>query len=341
MKNKAHHKGRMTRLVFAMAILIIGLPPVISGQANSSSLAVKRTATLMGSKFDITIVAKDSVTAEALIDTAIEEISRIESLISEWKSNSEVSMVNRNAGIKPVKVSKELFDLTKRALNYSLMSRGAFDISFASLNKIWRFDGSMTTIPSKEEVLKSIEKVGFQHIILDSLESTIYLQLLGMKIGFGSIGKGYAADKAMELMRRKGVKAGIINAAGDMQTWGVQPNGKQWTVGLTNPFKKRKIIKKLNLRDMAITTSGSYEHFIELNGVRYSHIINPVTGYPVTGLASVTILGPNAEICNAISTSVMVMGLKQGLSLIGQFPGYQYVIITDKGKMYKNKGQHF
>lgn len=297
----------------------------------------KRTTVLMGGRFEITLVAKDSLTAEQSIDEVISEISRIEFLISDWKSTSQVSEINQNAGIRPVKVDKEVFDLTKRAIHLSQITNGAFDISFAAVDKIWKFDGSMTAMPSEESIKKSIEKIGYKNIILDSINSTVFLKLRGMKIGFGALGEGYATNKCQGIMQAKGIQSGIINATGDMSVWGTQPNGKPWNIGLTNPFHPKDLLAIIALKNTAITTSGSYEKFVVFNGKRYSHIINPVTGYPATGLCSVTVLGPNAEIANGFSTSAMVLGKKEATKLLNNFPNYQYLFITDSGKIIKSK----
>ncbi|AOC96469.1 Thiamine biosynthesis lipoprotein ApbE precursor [Flavobacterium anhuiense] len=302
-----------------------------------SQVLRKRTTLLMGGRFDISIVDKDSISAEKNIDEVIAEITRIENLISDWKPTSQVSEVNQNAGIKPVKVDREVFELTKRAIKLSEITNGGFDISFAAMDRIWKFDGSMTEMPSGDAIKKSVEKVGYKNIILDSTESTIFLKLKGMKIGFGALGEGYATDKCRAMMIAKGVQAGIINGSGDMSTWGKQPNGKDWKIGITNPFKPEKILVAIPLKEGAVTTSGSYEKFVVFNGKRYSHIINPATGYPATGLCSVTVFGPNAETANGLSTSMMVLGQKEGLLLLQKFPDYSCILITDKGKIVKSK----
>lgn len=291
----------------------------------------------MGGRFDITIVDKDSLSAEKNIDIVIAEITRIENLISDWKADSQISAVNQNAGIQPIKVDREVFELAQRGVKLSEITNGGFDVSFAAMDRIWKFDGSMTEMPSAEAIKKSVEKVGYKNIILDSTESTIFLKLKGMKIGFGALGEGYATDKCRAMMIEKGIKAGIINGSGDMSTWGKQPNGKDWKIGITNPFKPEKILAVVPLKEGAVTTSGSYEKFVVFNGKRYSHIINPATGYPAIGLCSVTVFGPNAETANGLSTSMMVLGLKQGLLLLQKFPEYSCVIITDKGKVVKSK----
>ncbi|RZM30151.1 MAG: FAD:protein FMN transferase [Pedobacter sp.] len=287
----------------------------------------------MGSVFEITLVDKDTTSANKNIDLVIAEITRIENLISEWNPATQISVVNSNAGIKPVKVDPEVFNLTKRAIYYSQLSGGAFDISIAAMDKIWKFDGSMTMMPEETAIKKSVENVGYENIILDSINTTIYLAKAGMKIGFGSIGKGYAADRGRALMQAAGIQSGIVNASGDLSTWGQQPNGKPWTIGINNPFKSHKIIKILKMRESAVATSGSYEKYAEINDRHYSHIINPKTGYPSTGLTSVTIYGPTAEFSNFLSTSLMVLGEKEGLKLLKQFPMYRGLLITDKGKV--------
>ncbi|GAB3920451.1 FAD:protein FMN transferase [Mucilaginibacter myungsuensis] len=303
----------------------------------SAQVLRKKTTMLMGGRFEITIVAKDSATAARNVDSCIAEISRIEFLISDWKPASQVSQVNQNAGIKPVKVDREVFELTRRAIALSKLTNGAFDISFAAMDRIWKFDGSMTEMPSPEAIKNSVAKVGYQNIILDSINSTIFLKLPGMKIGFGALGEGYAGDRCRDIMVAKGIKAGLINGTGDMRTWGKQPNGKPWTIGITNPFKADTIFAVVPLRESAIVTSGSYEKFVEFNGKRYAHIINPKTGYPSTGLTSVTVFGPRAEVANGFSTSVMVLGRDAGLKLISKFPKYSYIMITDKGQIIASK----
>ncbi|MGY3211576.1 FAD:protein FMN transferase [Mucilaginibacter sp. HD30] len=303
----------------------------------SAQVLRKRTTKLMGARWDFTIVAKDSLTAEQNIDTCIAEVSRIENLISDWIPATQVSQVNSNAGVVPVKVSAEVFELTKRALHLSQITGGAFDITFAAMDRIWKFDGSMTEMPGPEAIKRSVEKVGYKNIFLDSVNSTIYLKLKGMKIGFGALGEGYAADRCRSMMLARGIRAGIVNGSGDMSTWGKQPNGKFWTIGITNPAKTTELIKVVALKQGSVVTSGSYEKFVEFNGKRYSHIINPKTGYPATGLTSVTIFGPSAEAANGFSTSMMVLGKDAALKFIKQFPAFKYLIITDSGEIIASK----
>ncbi|MCU4173598.1 FAD:protein FMN transferase [Marinilabiliaceae bacterium N1Y90] len=288
----------------------------------------------MGSRFDITLIANDSVQASKYIDIAINEISRIESLISSWDSNSETSLINENAGIKPVPVSKELMDLIERCITLSRLTDGAFDITFASMDKIWYFDGSMTRLPSQKDIDAAIQKIAYQDMLINKENNTIFLKKKGMKIGFGGIGKGYAADMAKKKLIDEGVTAGIINASGDLCTWGKQKNGQDWKVAITNPLNKAKAFALIPVVNGAVVTSGSYEKFVQFNGKRYSHIIDPRTGYPSQGIISVTVFAPQAELADALATSIFVMGIEVGINRINQLKKVECIIIDELGKVH-------
>ena len=317
------------------AILISSI--LLSTLSTQAQQAFRRTLKLMGSRFDITVVANDSVVANQYIDLAVAEVTRIEKMISSWDSNSQTSEIIRNAGIRPVQVDKELFDLIQRSLAISKITDGAFDISYASMDRIWKFDGSMTEMPSEQEIKSSVAKTGYQNIILDKKKQTVFLKLKGMKIGFGAIGKGYAADKAKDLLMSKGVVAGIINASGDMNTWGKQPNGESWMVAITNPMNKNNAFATLPIHEGAVVTSGNYEKYVIFDSKRYTHIIDPRTGYPSSGIISATVFAPKAELADALATSIFVMGTEVGLDRINQLPKIECVIIDDKGNIHTSK----
>lgn len=313
-------------------IVFIAFTTIIS--TSYSQQIYRNTLKLMGSRFDISVVANDTLTASNYINLAVNEISRIEKLISSWDENSQTSEIIRNAGVKPVKVDKELFDLIERSIIISKLTDGAFDISYASMDKIWKFDGSMTEMPSEKSIKESVAKVGFQNIELNKDEHTVFLKLPGMKIGFGAIGKGYAADKAKELLISKGVVAGIINASGDMNTWGKQPNGENWMIAITNPLNKNKSFALLPLKNGAVVTSGNYEKYVAFNGERYSHIIDPRTGYPASEIISATVFAPKAELADALATSIFVMGTEVGLNRINQLKDIECILIDVNGKIH-------
>jgi thiamine biosynthesis lipoprotein len=291
----------------------------------------------MGGQFEITVVVNSKDEGSKYIDIAIHEIQRIEKLISSWNVNSQTSLINKNAGVKPVIVDDELFQLINRSLKISKLTDGAFDISYASMDRIWKFDGSMIEMPKKELIQKSVEKVGYHNIILDASNNSVFLKLEGMKIGFGAIGKGYAADKVKGLLQEKGVKAGIINASGDLNAWGKQPDGSSWMVAIVNPLNKKKVFSWLPVNNNAVVTSGDYEKYVTFNGELYSHIIDPRTGYPSTGILSATIFTSNAELADALATAVFVMGVDVGLSFINQLKGVGCILVDKDNNILTTK----
>ncbi len=316
------------RKIFLLYILFL-----LSNICVYAQVVLKTPVDLMGSRFEITIVERDSLVARQRTEQAIREISRIEQLISEWIPNTEISTVNAMAGKAPVKVSEDVFRLTERALFFSEITNGLFDISVASMFSVWKFDGEEHAIPDSIQIAKSVEKVNYKNIVLDKKNHTIFLKEEGMKIGFGATGKGYAADKASSLLKQLGVPAGIVNASGDLVTWGVLPNREKWKIGIQNPYEIEKAVEVIRIRNGAMTTSGNYEKYTEINGKRYAHIINPKTGWPVSGITSVTVIGENAEFCNGLSTSIMLLGVEKGLELLKKHPSYGAYILSDKGEV--------
>ena len=304
-------------------------------------VSVKRDLMLMGSDFEITVVAPNEAIGNANIDAAIAEMKRVELMISSWDKNSETSMVNRNAGVKPTQVSSELFGLIQRAVKISKITAGTFDITYASADKLWRFDGSMEKIPTDEEIKRSVSKIGFEKIKLDVDAQTVFLLEPGMKIGFGAIGKGYAADRAKALLQSKEVRAGIINASGDLTTWGNKADGGKWMVGISNPLNKRKVFGWLPVMESSVATSGNYEKFVVFKGKKYSHIIDPRTGYPTSGISSVSIFANKVELCDALATAVFVMGKDTGLHMIDQLDGVEAVLVDADNKIHKSAGVIF
>jgi len=317
--------------VFVLAVLLSSL-------FSSGQIVQRRKLFMLGSPFEMTVVAKDSVQGNQYIDLAVGEVKRIENLISDWIPTTQISQVNKNAGLKPVKVDDEVFELVERAIKISKITNGAFDISYASMDKIWKFDGSMKEMPTAEAIKKSVEKIGYQNIILDQKAKTIFLKNLGMKLGLGGIGQGFIADKIKSLLENKGCKSGIVNVSGDINTWGRQVDGKPWTVGIVNPMNKNKVFATFPLEDNAVETSGSYEKYVTFNGIRYSHIIDPRSGYPAQGVVSVSVFAKQTEIADGLATGIFVLGVEVGLDLVNQLKGIECIIIDDKGKIHASKG---
>lgn len=314
-------------------LIIIGF----IGSRSHAQEVFHQTLKRMGSWFEITVVAKDSLQGNKYIDAAVQEITRIEKRISSWDPTSQTSEINANAGIKPVVVDAELYQLIQRALKISKITYGAFDISYASMDRVWHFDGSMTEMPSQAQIAKSVAKIGYQNILLNDEQQSVFLKNPGMKIGFGGIGKGYAADKAKALLIEKGVSAGIINASGDLNTWGKQPNGKDWTVAIVNPLNKEKVFSWMPVYNSAVVTSGNYEKYVKFNNVLYTHIIDPRTGYPATGILSATVFTKTAELADALATSIFVMGTSTGLDFINQLKGVECIIVDQDSHILTSK----
>ena len=305
---------------------------ILSAQKSYSESSI-----LMGSSFEITVVAEDEDFAKESLAIAKKEIIRIENLISSWDQKSETSRINRNAGIAAVEVSKELFDLIFRAQQISKLSSGAFDLTFAAIDKLWNFDGRESEMPNPDTLKASVFNIGYQLIELDEESLTVFLPKKGMKIGFGAIGKGYAADRAKQLLVERGVLGGIINASGDMNTWGTKPDGSSWTIGIVNPMNNKKVFSWFSLEHNAVVTSGDYEKFTQINGRRYSHIIDPRTGIPSQGIVSCTVFAGKAELADAIATAIFVMGVESGLFLIDQLPDIEAILIDDSGIIHRSK----
>jgi len=303
-----------------------------------ATLMHRRVLKLMGNRFEITVVHEDEAWAQARIDDAIAEIRRIERLLTTFNEESETNRINRYAGIMPVKVSDEIIALIQRANRISRLTQGAFDITYGGVDKsLWNFDTHMTALPDADTARKMVKLINFRHVIVDETAGTIFLKEKGMRIGFGGIGKGYAAECAKKTLQRLGVSSGIVNAAGDLSVWGHQPNGQAWTVGIANPDHVQRLFSSLQLSDMAIATSGNYEKYVFIGGKRYSHTIDPRTGLPVSGIKSVSILCPNAEIADALTTPVMVMGIKAGLDMINQIRGIGCIIIDDDNQLFTSQ----
>ena len=299
---------------------------------------IRKNLKLMGNQFEFCVVAPDENWAHARIEEAIIEIQRIEKLLTTFSSSSQTNQINEMAGIAPIMVDKEIFDLIDRSLRISTLTQGAFDITYGSIDKkLWNFDQNMTSLPDEQTAKQMVRLINFRNVILNKQDQTVFLKEKGMRIGFGGIGKGYAADCAKAVMKRAGVKSGIVNAAGDLTVWGEQPNGEPWTIGIADPRKKYLSFASLQLTDTSVATSGNYEKYAIINGVKYSHTIDPKTGYPVRGIKSVTIICSSAEISDAMATPVMVMGIKAGIHLIDQIKGIACIVIDDNDKIYTSK----
>lgn len=298
----------------------------------------KKVCKLMGNRFEISAVSHDEQLAHSAIDAGINEISRIEQLLTTFNDTSETNLVNAAAGISPVKVSPETFNLIKRAVKISRLTQGAFDITYGSIDKrLWNFDQQMTELPDAQTAKEMVRLINYKNILLNEDRYTVFLAKKGMRIGFGGIGKGYAAERAKQAMQLHGIESGVVNASGDLATWGLQPNGKQWTIAIANPNCSHEAFSYMEISNMAVATSGNYEKYVMIGEKKYSHTINPRTGLPISGIKSVTIITTNAELADALATPVTIMGISAGLDLINQMNNIEAIIIDDDDKLYTSK----
>ncbi|WP_235830941.1 FAD:protein FMN transferase [Flavobacterium ustbae] len=232
----------------------------------------------MGNNFTITVVAENEKTGNENIALAVEEITRIERLLTAYIEDSQTNLINDNAEIAPVEVDLEVFNPIERSIMISRITQGAFDISYGSIDKsLWNFDKTMTRLPDVKTALKMVHLIDYRNIILDKEKTTVFLKEKGMRIGFGGIGKGYAAEMAKQILIKHNVQSGIINASGDLSTWGLQPNGKKSTIGVADPNAPNAAFSYMEISNKAVATSGNYEKFVTINGKKYSHTIDPKT----------------------------------------------------------------
>ncbi len=288
---------------------------------------------LMGSQFELVIGHEHEGEARYLMGIGLDEIRRIENVLSEFRENTFTTMLNRNAGEEEICVNTEVFTLLQRCQQLSAIPRGAFDITMGPLKKLYRFKNTEFSFPAQEGIAEALEKVGYQYLELSDVCQGAYLSRKGMSISFAAIGKGYAADCVRKLWLKHGVSSGVISASGDLCTIGLKPDGSEWKIGIANPEDKNRILFYIPVKHAAVATSGDYEQYFMHQGVRYSHNINPVTGWPVTGIQSVSVFSPGAE----LSDAVYVMGVEPGLHFINQLPDTHCLIIDDRHRVHHSK----
>jgi thiamine biosynthesis lipoprotein len=289
----------------------------------------RREVRLMGNKFEISVVGNDPNWADEKINSAIAEISRVEKLLSAFSEDSEINTINRNAGIKPVKVSAEIFRLIDRSLQISELTYGAFDITYYSAYN--------TPDSHGDTAVASYTIVNYKDVVLDAKATTVFLKEKGMRIGFGANSKGYAADRAKYILQLDGVSNGVINAGGDLLTWGLQPDMEPWTVATADPRQQAQPFADLDISNMAVATSVNTEKYATISDKRLN-TVNAKNGFVLSEINSVSILSPTAEFADAMATPVMAIGVNAGIYLINQLNQVGCLIIDDHNRIYSSKG---
>ncbi|MDB5228097.1 MAG: FAD:protein transferase [Bacteroidota bacterium] len=288
---------------------------------------------LMGSLFELIVVHKDPSQAENLLNEGVLEIKRIETLLTEFSNTSITSLINANAGIQPVEVPDEVFQLIKRAQHISKITQGSFDITVSPLKKLYNFKNNNFNFPDHKKIRDTLKIIGFNELELLN-GNKVFLKKKGMRISFAAIGKGYAADRVRKLWQEKNVYGGAVNASGDLAVFGKHADGSQWKIGIANPDNKEELLFSIPILNGAVATSGDYVQYFMKGGIRYSHTIHPKTGLPLTGIKSVSIIHPSAELCDALATAVYVMGIEVGLHFINQLPETHAIIINAENKVF-------
>lgn len=289
----------------------------------------------MGTAVRVELWHEDETAGRAAIDAVMRDMYRIDRLMSTYKEDSELSRVNREAATRPVAISRELFDLISRSLEVSEITEGAFDITYASVGQLYDF--RRKTRPSDEILEKALPAIDYRHVLLNKENHSIKFKRQGVRIDLGGIAKGHAVDRAITLLQARGITQAIVSAGGDSRIIGDR-RGRPWMIGVRDPRREKEMAAILPLSDTAVSTSGDYERYFELDGVRYHHIISPASGRPVTGIRSVTVVGQDSTTVDALSTSVFVMGVEKGLSLIESLPDVEAVIIDAAGRMHYSSG---
>ena len=309
---------------------------------------IKQTRMIMGTFAEVSIYSNDEKTAGKAIEESLDEMERMDRIMSNYKNDSELSKVNKKAAKSPVPCNAELLDVIERSQYYSELSGGAFDITVSPIVALWGFFSEKGHVPPDKEIEKVLPAVSYRNIVINKSNdtkkpATIIFKNTQTQIDLGAIGKGYAVDKALEIIRKFGINNGCINLGGNIYVLGTPPDKNAWKIGVQNPRNKDEILGYLELKNEATATSGDYERFFEFNGKRYSHIINPQTGRPVSGTLATTIVAPTGTEVDALSTSVFVLGHEKGLELVKRIPNVEAMIAYEEkdGKMAIDMTQGF
>jgi thiamine biosynthesis lipoprotein len=314
-------------------IILILLTTAISCSPGKGSV-YKKTMPLMDTIVSITVVADSKDTAEKAIEKTFAEIGRFGDLINFYADKSELAEINRNAGLHSVKVSPETLDVIEKAVFTAEKSGGAFDPTIGPIMRLWDFLNKNK--PPESMILQALPLVNYKDILIDRTNTTVFLKRKGMMLDLGGIAKGYAADLAVDSLKKGGILSGLVSIAGDIRTFGVKPDKSPWTIGIKNPRQtgeKDEIVAKIRLSDRAISTSGDYERFFISEDKRYHHLLDPKTGRPASGCRSVSIVTDKAVNTDAFSTAVFILGPEKGMKLMKEM-GMDAMIIDSSGTIH-------
>lgn len=290
---------------------------------------------MMGTEISVHLWHENAEQGMSVVEETFTEITRIEALMSTYIEGSEISEINRSAADAPVAAGDELINLILRSLDISVLTHGAFDITYDSIGQYYDFRERRR--PDAATIQEGLERIDYRLVEVDRLEGTVQFLAPGVRINLGGIAKGYAVEQAVKLLRSRGILHGIVTAGGDSRLLGDR-RGQPFMVGIRDPRNEGEVVLTIPLEDEAISTSGDYERYFEEDGKRYHHIIEPMTGEPAGGIRSTTIVGPDAVLTDALSTSVFVLGVDRGLRLIATLPDYEGIVIDAEGRLFYSDG---
>jgi thiamine biosynthesis lipoprotein len=290
---------------------------------------------IMGTRIVVELWADDRDKGNAAIEAVLAEMRRIDESMSTYKPTSEVSRVNAQAAEHAVKLSPELFDLLTAALEFSRITQGAFDITYASVGYLYDYREHVR--PSEAQIAKALPGIDYRHVLLDSAARTVKFSQPGVRIDLGGIGKGHAVDRGIALLQGRGFKHALVTAGGDSRIVGDR-FGQPWVIGIRHPDRREEVIAKIPLEDAALSTSGDYERYFDENGVRYHHILDPHTGKTARKVRSATIIGPTATRTDGLSKTAFVLGAERAIELYNKMDGIDAVLVTPDGRVLYTKG---
>ncbi|MBI5055360.1 MAG: FAD:protein FMN transferase [Nitrospirae bacterium] len=304
----------------------------------------KESRVVMDTYCTITVVSPSEEKAKEAIEAGYAEIKKLDKLLNNFEPDSEISAISKEAGIKAVPVSRETLDLMQKTIGVSKITNGAFDPTIAPVYKLWKFSGrpANPTMPPGDAIKNALKLVDYKKVTVNSAASEIYLAEKGMELDLGGIAKGYAADKAVEAIKTKGIKAALVAIAGDIRGYGLSTSGNAWKVGIQNPRPENPdsekpwedIFATLNLKDSAISTAGDYQRSFMKDGKRYHHIIDPATGYPSgSDLISVSVVAPEGYIADGTDTSILILGKEKGMKLLESM-GIDGILVDSQKKVF-------
>jgi thiamine biosynthesis lipoprotein len=295
----------------------------------------RREAAVMGTSVTVEVYHQDREIARQGIETALQEMRRIEATMSPYIESSELARLNTHAASAPVRVSKELFELIRQSLYFSRLTDGAFDITFASVGYLYDYRNGKR--PDAAQLQRATPLIDYRNLVLDEKQLTVSYSKPGVRIDLGGIAKGYAVDRCLQLLKQMGVEHALVTAGGDSAVAGDRL-GRPWTIGVRHPRDREELVAVIPLVDVAVSTSGDYERFFKEDGIRYHHIIDPASGDSARALRSVTIIGADATTTDALSTSVFILGPEEGLALIDNLPDIDAILIDRNGRLLYSAG---